>query len=405
MSIRSCNIAVIGGGVLGCAIARRLGQAGMEDVLVLEKEHDVARHASGRNSGVVHSGFHLKPGSLKAQLCVAGSRRIADYCRERDIPFQQVGKLIVAVNDNEAQRLPELQRRAEANGLRGSRLVSGDDLRGIESAAQGVAGFFSPHDGIIDARRFVKSLAHDARDHGVRFAFDHELIAASERDTCVDLRTSNGSCQARWVINCSGLHADRIAHLFDVGRQYAIIPFRGEYFALPPEQRHLVHGLVYPTADPRFPFLGVHFTRTVHGDVLIGPNAVLAWHREAYGNRDIRLARSLATLANANFIRMATRPGFIRMACRELTTSWSKQAFVREARKLIPAIEGSGIRKHQAGIRAQLVDRQGRLVMDFTTCSTTRSVHVLNAVSPGFSSSLAFADHIVDQCLQTGYFH
>jgi L-2-hydroxyglutarate oxidase len=400
------NIAIVGGGVLGCALARALAlKVKLNGIVLLEKEDEVALHASGRNSSVVHSGFHLKPGSLKAQLCVEGARQIADYCREKEVPYQQVGKLVIVSDQSECDRLPELAARALANGLNGARVVDAQEIHEIEPHARGLGGFYSPTDGIIDSRRFVWALAEDATRAGVELKLRCRLLDAREESDHVNVKTNGGDLQAKWLINCAGLYADRVARSFGVGKSYTIIPFRGEYFSLVPEKRKLIRGLIYPMPHPELPFLGVHFTRTVDGGTLIGPNAVLAMGRESYANNQIHWGETASILFTRNFIRMISQPSFFKIALKELKTSLSKRSFIRQAQRLVPEIAASDVQKQpaRAGIRAQLVDRSGQLVEDFVIEQTDRSLHILNAVSPGFTSSLAFADYVVAELRRGGY--
>lgn len=398
------NVAVIGGGVLGCAITRALVlKSHLDDIVLLEKENELALHTSGRNSGVIHSGFHLKPGSLKAKLCVEGSQRIADYCIERGIPYQKVGKLVIAANEAECDLLPELERRAKANGLSEARIVDERELREIEPHARGLAGFYSPTDGIIDSRRFVQALAQDAANAGADIKLGHHVAAVYEKDNHLYLKTNKGALQAKLVVNCAGVHADRVARFFGVGTEYIIVPFRGEYYRLLSEKRRLVRALIYPMINPELPFLGVHFTRTVDGEVLIGPNAVLALGRETYINTQIHWGETASILTSPNFIRLISNRNFLRIAVKELKTSFSKRIFVRQAQRLVPGIKLGDFTKGRAGIRAQLVDRRGRLVKDFVISYTDHSIHILNAVSPGLTSALAFADYVVGQLVERGY--
>ncbi len=403
----TARVTVVGAGVLGCALARLLG-ARHDGVVLLEKESGPGLHTSGRNSCVAHSGFHLLPGSLKARVCLEGQRRLTAYCQERGLPFQRIGKLVVAADETDAAHLPELHRRAQAHGLAGTRLVSREEMRDIEPHVAGVAGFHSPADGIFSARAVVRSLARDARDVGVALHFGTELREVRPRTTSLELVVVQGGAvrvlRTRWLVCCAGLHADRLARRCGLARDLSIVPFRGEYHALAERPAALVRGLVYPVFRPELPFLGVHLTPTVDGRCLAGPNAVLAFGRESYRTGDIRWGDCAELLGAPAFWRMALAKSFLGLALGELHTSVSAGAFLERTRRLLPALQKGELTPERAGNRAQLVDRKGRLVKDFLFRVRGRSAHVLNAVSPGFTSALAFVELMADRLTQRGFF-
>ncbi len=403
------GLVIVGAGVLGCALARHLAvERGIRGIVLLEKEDAPGQHASGRNSCVAHSGFHLPPGSLKARVCIEGHRRLAAYCRERGLPFQRIGKLVVACDAAGQRHLPELAQRAAAHGLAGCRLVDRAAMLAIEPHIQGLAGFYSPHDGIFDAAQVVARLAEDARQAGVDVRLGTRVRHVRQGSARVALQLEQGgrsqTLQTKWMVACAGVQADWLAQQCGLARGLRMVPFRGEYFALAEARAKLVRGLVYPVFRPELPFLGVHLTRTVDGRALAGPNAVLAFGRESYRTGDVRWGDCAELLRSPNFWRMALRGDFLAVALGELWTSLSAQAFLDRARTLLPALQPGDLTPERAGNRAQLVDRQGRLVKDFLLAVQGRTAHVLNAVSPGFTSSLAFARLIARRLIVRGFF-
>jgi L-2-hydroxyglutarate oxidase LhgO len=397
--IAPVRIGVVGGGIIGLAVARRLGALRPDaTVTVLEKEHDVALHQTGRNSGVVHAGIYYAPGSLKAQLCRRGVGLLRDYCAERGLPYEECGKLVVAVDDSEVARLRELERRAHANGVPGVRWLDGDELREVEPHAAGVAGLHSPTTAITDYR----AVAHAFRDDVVAAGGEVVLGAPVTAVRVVDGRVrviAAGEREFDRLVICAGLHSDRLARLAGDEAEPAIVPFRGEYHRLAPGREGLVCGLLYPVPDPAYPFLGVHFTRRVDGGVDVGPNAVLALAREGYRRRDVRLGDVAATLGSAGFRRLARRHW--RMGVRELRGSLVAAAFAAEARRYVPELETRDLVRSHAGVRAQAVDPDGSLVDDFRISRLGPVTAVRNAPSPGATSSLAIAEHIAEEALRT----
>ncbi|WP_018502636.1 L-2-hydroxyglutarate oxidase [Parafrankia discariae] len=415
------RIAVIGGGILGLAVARRLGQVVPgSTVTVFEKEDDVAQHQTGRNSGVVHAGLYYKPGSLKATLCRRGVGLLREYCEARGIRYEECGKVVVAVDDSELGRLDDIARRATANGVPGTRMLDAAELRAIEPHARGVAALHSPTTAIVDYPAVARALRADIVDAGGAVRTGAEVIGVDDGPAGVRLRlrvrgtapvAPNGNHHTAAVdngtvrvvsesvgpfdrlVSCAGLHSDEVAALTGEDSSPRIIPFRGDYWLLRPERRGLVRGLIYPVPDPRYPFLGIHLTKRVDGEVLVGPNAVLATAREGY---------TVGTLDRGDLRQTLSWPGFQKMAkahwrtgAKEILRTASKRAFVAEARRYVPELRTGDVVRGPAGVRAQAVARDGSLVDDFVLAVRGRVVHVRNAPSPGATASLAIAEHIV----------
>ena len=390
------DIAVIGGGILGLSSARELRLRFPNlSVLVIEKEPDLARHQTGHNSGVIHSGIYYKPGSLKARNCVEGARLLTQYCDERGIPYEKCGKVIVAVDESEVPALDELYRRGSANGVPGLRRIGPDELKSLEPYARGVAALHSPETGIIDYGRVSESYASDFRESGGEISLSTALRGIRPLSDGMELRTSRGAVRVRHLINCAGLYADVVANMTSPDNDVRIIPFRGDYYTLSPRAESLVNGLIYPVPDPAFPFLGVHFTRTVHGYTEAGPNAVLAFAREGYTIGKVNLGELARTVSYPGFWRLTLR--YWRMGSQELYRSVSKRAFLQAAQRLLPDVRLEDLVNRGSGVRAQAVDRKGRLLDDFVISRGKNAVHVRNAPSPGATASLAIGKHIVDE--------
>ncbi len=396
MSFQSYDIAIIGGGILGLATAMRLRQDfPQHKVAVLEKEAEIAQHQTGHNSGVIHAGIYYAPGSQKANFCSTGGRLLRQFCDERGIEYEMCGKLILATTEEEIPRLEELFRRGTANGAEGLEMVGKERLKELEPHAAGVKAIFSPNTGIIDYKKVSQAYATEMRESGGDLLTGTEVRSIARRDGRIYLKTSKGDISARYIINCAGLHADKVARMMGVDIGVRIIPFRGEYYSIRPERTHLVKGLIYPVPDPRLPFLGVHFTKRIGGSVEAGPNAVLAFAREGYKKTSFRFGDTLGTLRYAGFWRMAKthwKTGFS-----EQYRSLMKGRFLKSLQTLVPEIEMSDLTQPGAGVRAQAVDRQGKLLQDFSIAETESAIHVLNAPSPGATSSLTISRYIVDQ--------
>ena len=394
------DIAVIGGGILGLSSARELRLRFPNlSVIVIEKESDLARHQTGHNSGVIHSGIYYKPGSLKARNCVEGARMLTQYCDERGIPYDKCGKVIVAVDESELPALEELYRRGTANGVPGLRRIGPDELKRLEPHARGVAALHSPETGIIDYTRVSQAYAADFEENGGQISLSTTLRGVHTVSGGMELNTSTGSVRVRHMINCAGLYADVVANMTSPDNQVRIIPFRGDYYTLSPRAEAMVNGLIYPVPDPAFPFLGVHFTRTVHGYTEAGPNAVLAFAREGYTLGKIDFGELAKTVSFPGFWRLTLR--YWRMGSQELYRSVSKQAFLKAAQRLLPDVRLEDLVNRGSGVRAQAVDRNGRLLDDFVIGRTNNAVHVRNAPSPGATASLAIGRHIVDVARDT----
>ena len=389
------RIGVVGAGIVGLAVARRLAE--LEPgaaVTVLEKEAAVATHQSGRNSGVVHAGIYYAPGSLKARLCRHGAELLRPYCEERGIPFEACGKLVVALDASELERLDELERRARANGVPGVRRVERDELREIEPYAAGIAGLHSPTTAITDYRAVAAAFADDVRAAGGSVLLGAEVTAISVADSTARVVTPVDTFEFDLLVLCAGLQSDRLARLAGDARDPTIVPFRGEYHRLRPERGHLVRGLLYPVPDPAYPFLGVHFTRRAGGGVDVGPNAVLALAREGYRRQDVSLRDLGETLGSPGFRALAR--AHWRMGLHELRGSLSKAAFAEEARRYLPALSAADLVPAPAGVRAQALDPDGSLVDDFRIHRLGPVTAVRNAPSPGATSSMAIAEHVAD---------
>jgi L-2-hydroxyglutarate oxidase len=386
------DVVVVGAGIVGLATARALLAASPGlDVVVLEAADDVATHQSGRNSGVVHAGLYYRPGSAKARLCTQGREELEAYCRERGVPHERPGKLVVATSVAELDRLAELARRAAANGVAAS-TVSRAGIAEREPHVDGVAALWVPATGVVDYVAVCRALVADVEAAGGTIRLATEVRAIDEGPDAVRMATSDGPVTARRLVNCAGLHADLVADAAARGWGMRIVAFRGEYATLAPHRAHLVRGLVYPVPDPALPFLGVHFTRGIDGEVHVGPNAVAALGRHAYTWRRSD-PRELVGLARDPAVRALARRWW-RAGAGELARSASRRRFAAAARRLVPDLAVGDLRPAPAGIRAQAVADDGTLLDDFVIRTTARCVHVLNAPSPAATASLAIGAHL-----------
>jgi L-2-hydroxyglutarate oxidase LhgO len=391
---RDCDVAIIGAGIVGLACGLELARKFPSlKVVVLDKENAIASHQTGHNSGVIHSGLYYRPGSLKARLCVEGRAAMVRFCQEYGLPYEICGKIIVATDGSEISGLNELLRRGRANGVTGLRELNREQIHEIEPNADGIKGIHVPGTGITD----FKSVAGKYRELLVQGGGDVLTNAGVEgivrdREQTV-LETQSGIVRARFVLNCAGLHSDRIAKMAGVDLGLRIVPFRGEYYEIVQSRHQLVKGLIYPVADPRFPFLGVHFTRRVRGGVEAGPNAVLALKREGYTRASFDLGDALSTATFPGFWRMAAR--YWRSGIDEMYRSWSKKAFTRALQKLMPSLTESDIQPGGCGVRAQALDRSGKLLDDFYYVYRDRILHVCNVPSPAATASLVIGREIV----------
>ena len=392
MELGSYDVAIVGGGIIGLATAMALRRRhpGL-DLAVVEKEPNVGLHQTGHNSGVIHAGLYYTPGSHKASFCASGARMLRRFCDERGVPYSMCGKVVVALDDSQLPGLQELFRRGNANGVEGLQIIGPERLRELEPHAAGIRAIHSPNTGVVDYNAVADAFADDVRQHG-ELLTGARLDGVVESDRRLVLETSRGNLSAGRVINCAGLHADSVARKMGVDAGIRIVPFRGEYFSLRPERAGLVTGLIYPVPDPDLPFLGVHFTRRIDGTVEAGPNAVLALAREGYRKTSVELRQMMELAAFPGFWRMSAANW--KTGLRETYRSLAKRRFVKSLQALVPEVRAQDLCSPGAGVRAQAVAADGRLVQDFSIVSTHNSVHVLNAPSPGATSSLAIGEHI-----------
>jgi L-2-hydroxyglutarate oxidase LhgO len=393
------DVVVIGGGIVGLATALGLRERrpGLR-MAILEKEAELATHQTGHNSGVLHAGLYYQPGSLKARLCREGKTLIETFAEDHEIPFERCGKLVVAVEESELGRLAALRERAMANGVPGLEDVGPERIREIEPHAAGIRGLWSPETGVIDFRRVALAMADDLRSRGVDIRTGHEVRRIDIRADEAIVSTSADIVRASLVVACAGLQADRVAAASGDAAGPRITPFRGDYYTLTDDARGLVRGLIYPVPDPRFPFLGAHFTKRIDGSVWAGPNAVLAFAREGYRRRDIDPRDLVGTLTDRGFLRLAGR--YIRTGLAEMWRDWWKPAFVRELQRYVPGIRADQLLFGPSGVRAQALARDGTLVDDFMLTGGRRVLHVRNAPSPAATSSLAIGSMLADEALQ-----
>ncbi len=388
------KIAIIGGGIVGSATAYHLAPRWGNSLVLLEAEDRLAAHQTGNNSGVVHSGLYYKPGSLKAKNCVQGREELYRFCAEHGVACERCGKIVVATDAAELPALEELERRGRANGLIGLERLTAEQLKEHEPHVAGVAGLFVPETGIADYVQVTETYARLAGEQGAQVRTDWTFTGCQRRSDGLVLQTSHGPLHAGHLINCGGLQADRVARLCGVDPGLRIVPFRGEYYQLAPGREHLVRNLIYPVPDPRFPFLGVHFTRMVRGGVEAGPNAVLAFKRYGYTRSSFSLRDTLDMATYGGLWRMASR--YWKTGLGEFHRSWSKKAFVRALQKLMPELTADDIVPAGAGVRAQALAPAGSLVDDFDIVPAERMIHVLNAPSPAATASFSIGRTIAE---------
>lgn len=389
---------IIGGGLVGLATALELKRhAPQATIQVLEKEATVGAHQSTHNSGVLHAGLYYKPGSLKAQLAVSGIRRMVTFCQSHGIPHDICGKLVIATNEAEVSRLRTLLARGTQNGLQGLRWLERDQLREIEPHAAGIAAVHVPEEGIVDYRAVCAAMQHELACLDVRIITGARVTCSHRLTTGWLIETTAGEFSSDFIINCAGLHCDRVAASAGEVRETRIVPFRGEYYKLRPQAAGLVRNLIYPVPDPHFPFLGVHFTRLIEGGIEAGPNAVLALSREGYRKTDLRVGDLIDALSYTglwNFLRRHRQ-----MAWQEVRRSFSKELFCHSLQKLVPEIRVEDLEPGGAGVRAQALLRDGTLVQDFHFLERSNALHVLNAPSPAATASLAIGDYVARKAL------
>lgn len=400
MGAEQYDVAVVGGGIVGLATAHQLLlRRPRLRLAVVEKERELALHQTARNSGVLHSGLYYAPGSLKARLTLEGKVALERFAAERGIPVERCGKLAVATRPDELPGLARLLERGRANGVEGLRELGPEEIRELEPHVVGVRALQAPGAAIVDFRRVALALADELRASDAAILLDHRVTAIATRADAVTLVTTRGEVTARCLVSCAGLHSDRVAAMTGAGGDERIVPFRGDYYALAPEARGFVRGLVYPVPDPSFPFLGIHLTRRIDGEVFAGPNAVLSFAREGYGRAKISARDLVATLAFAGFWRLARRHWRVGLA--ELWRDVAKPAFVREVRRFVPAIEPRHLRLGPCGIRAQSLRADGTLVEDFSLATSPRVLHVRNAPSPAATASLAIGRVLAERAMET----
>ena len=394
------DVAVVGGGIVGLAVSRELllRSPGLR-LVNIEKEADWHRHQSGHNSGVIHSGIYYKPGSLKAALCVEGRRLLWSYCDEKAIPYKNVGKLIVATEASEVPRLLELYERGKQNGVEGLQILEAAQIKEREPHLSGLKAIFSPSTGIVDYRLVAGAYAADVRSKGGELLLSHEVTGFRRKGDRTLIESPSGDVETRFAITCGGLYSDRLARMTGGAADPKIVPFRGDYLVLKPEKRYLVKGNIYPVPDPNFPFLGVHFTPRMDGEIWLGPNAVLAFAREGYRFRDIDSRDLLDAVAYPGFLRLALK--YWQTGAGEIYRDVNRTAYVKALQRYIPELQPEDCLPGPSGVRAQAMRSSGELIDDFVFDHAQGVVHVRNAPSPGATSSLAIARYVVAETART----
>ncbi len=393
------DVAIVGGGIVGLATARELvARFPHLRVVGVEKEDGFNRHQTGRNSGVIHSGIYYKPGSFKAKLCVEGRKLAWEFCERNGIPYKQVGKLIVATDESELERLDELMERGRQNGVEGLELLDAAGIAEREPHCRGIRAIFSPVTGIVDWGLVSQTYADEARAAGADFLLGWEVTNIERRSGVTILATPNGEVQAKYAITCGGLYSDRLAKMTGGARDPKIVPFRGDYLILKPEKSYLVNGNIYPVPDPEFPFLGVHFTPRMDGSIWLGPNAVLAFAREGYSFWTINPPELMDSLTYPGFFKLATK--YWRTGMGEMYRDLVRGAYVKALQRYVPELQPEDCLPGPAGVRAQAMAADGSLVDDFVFEGSEGIVHVRNAPSPAATSSLAIGKYIVDDAEQ-----
>jgi (S)-2-hydroxyglutarate dehydrogenase len=389
------KVAIAGAGIVGLATAHQIVcRFPHIQVLVIEKETGPARHQTGNNSGVLHCGLYYKPGSQKAKLAVEGIRRMVEFCERHAVSHEICGKLVVATEPEEIPRLHALLERGVANGLKGLQLLGPEQMREYEPHAAGIAAIRVPEEGIVDFKAATQAMASEVLVHGGEIRYSSEILKLQNVGSW-RISTTGGDYEADFLINCGGLQCDRLSNMAGNHDPTRIIPFRGEYYKLKHSSQHLVHNLIYPVPDPKFPFLGVHFTRLIHGGIEAGPNAVLAFAREGYRHADVSLRDMLDTLTFPGFWRFLRR--YPAMCWQEFHRSFSKALFCRSLQRLVPELQPDDLMEGGAGVRAQALSSSGELLQDFYFVRQAKALHVLNAPSPAATASLSIADAIIDR--------
>ena len=393
------DVVIIGGGIVGLATALQLKQQRPAlRVVLIEKEPAVARHQTGHNSGVIHSGLYYKPGSLKAINCIRGYQMLIDFCNAEGIPYDLCGKIVVATKPDELPQLDTLYERGQQNGLGGLKKLSLAEMHEIEPHVSGVAGMFVPQTGIVDYKQVSEKYAQKFQQLGGDIRLAERVEQVTPGTSLSIVVTDKGRYETKLVVNCAGLYSDKIAQLTQrEAVDVRIVPFRGEYFKIRPEKQYLVKNLIYPVPDPNFPFLGVHFTRMIHGGVEAGPNAVLAFQREGYTKSDVNLKELFETLSWPGFQKVAAK--YWQTGLGEMYRSFSKAAFTKALQQLIPEVQETDLEEGGAGVRAQACDRTGGLLDDFAILETDKAINVINAPSPAATSSLSIGQTVSEKVL------
>ncbi len=392
------KIIFIGGGIVGLASAFKLLKKYKVELLLLEAEDKLAKHQTGNNSGVIHSGIYYKPGSLKAINCSVGREMLYDFCNQYGIPYDRCGKIIVATNHPEVQTLRMLEERGFQNGLTEIKRLNQNEIKNYEPYTNGVEAIYVPYTGIVDYTSVSNKLSDLILDYGGEIKLNSKVIKIKLLKDKISVITNNDEYQCDYLVNCAGLYSDKIAKLCGLNPEVKIIPFRGEYYKLKKEKEYLVKNLIYPVPDPRFPFLGVHFTRMINGGVECGPNAVLAFKREGYKKSDFELSQLFEFISYKGFWTMAKK--YYKMGFEEFRRSISKKLFTKSLQKLVPIINEEDLVPGGSGVRAQALDKNGNLIDDFRIIETKNMIHILNAPSPAATASLSIGETISDLLIQ-----
>lgn len=392
------DIIFIGGGIVGTASALKLLEKKNLRILLIEAEDTLAKHQTGNNSGVIHSGLYYKPGSLKALNCTRGREMLYQFCEEHSIPHERCGKIVVATDESELSQLKMLEERGIANGLVGIKRLTKEEIKEYEPYSNGIEALYVPQTGIVDYVAVTNKYAKLIMKNGGEIKLKSKAVSIKVNCNQIVVCTEEDEFKSKYLVNCGGLYSDKVAKMSGVNPDVKIIPFRGEYYELKKDKQHLVKNLIYPVPDPQFPFLGVHFTRMIHGGVEAGPNAVLAFKRTGYKKSDIDISQITEMLLYPGFWKMAKK--HYKMGWEEFKRSFSKKLFVKSLQKLIPELAEDDIIPGGAGVRAQALDRNGKLLDDFRIIQTDKMIHVLNAPSPAATASLSIGDTISDMIIK-----
>ena len=395
MTQNKFDVTIIGAGIIGLGTAISILKKHPKiQLAILEKDQQVAAHQTGHNSGVIHSGIYYKPGSLKAKFCVEGRASMAKFCVENNLQYQKCGKLIVAYNEEEIPRLEVLMKRGNANLVQGLELIGPERIREIEPNAVGLKALYAPNTAIVNYSEVSELFAKNIKNNGAEILLNSKFLGSKTLHNSTIINTSNGDIETKCVINCAGLYSDRVAKSMGIKPKLRIIPFRGEYYSLIPEKSDLINGLIYPVPDPQFPFLGVHLTKNVKGFIEAGPNAVLAFSREGYRKIDFHPYDIINTITYPGFVKFSIKN--LKTGIMEINRSFRKNIFLKDLQKMVPSLKSSDLIKGGSGVRAQAIASDGSMIDDFAIEMGNRSIHVLNAPSPGATSSLIIGDYIAD---------